>query len=174
MSTCWQIRCCPASLYNICNAYLNKKNCWEWNKEKPCCKRMDLSRCKDCEVYKVFLATKENKEKTTICDECGVSFSYKTSRPKRCSKCRKKLSNQKQLAKYYAEKEAVKTDSVEEKKSTEKSESIETDKKIETKKIKEKTKKSVPAKKVAKPKKIAKSPDEVKEKKSRSTKKKTE
>lgn len=110
MSTCWQIRCCPASLYNICNAYLNSKNCWEWDKEKPCCKRMDLSRCKDCEVFKLYISTMQVDEKTTICEECGISFSYKTSKPKRCSKCRKKLSNQKQLEKYYAEKDSSRDD----------------------------------------------------------------
>ena len=103
---CWQIRCCPASLYRICKAYDEGKNCWEWPESTPCCKRADLSRCQTCDVYLRYKESlkKKKKEKITVCEECGVAFSYKTSKPKLCPACRTKKSNKKQLEKYYKKK----------------------------------------------------------------------
>lgn len=47
---CFEIRGCPASMYLSCKALQNNKNCWEAD-DKPCCRRNDLERCKECEVY---------------------------------------------------------------------------------------------------------------------------
>lgn len=47
---CFEIRKCPASMYLSCKALQQNMNCWEAD-DKPCCRRNDINRCKECEVY---------------------------------------------------------------------------------------------------------------------------
>ena len=54
-NACQQIRVCPASHYLFCAAYKRGVNCWE-AVGKPCCKRNDPKRCKDCWVYQAWHA----------------------------------------------------------------------------------------------------------------------
>ena len=51
---CFEIRHCPASMYLSCPALDANLNCWETD-EKPCCRRNDFERCKECEVYLTHL-----------------------------------------------------------------------------------------------------------------------
>ena len=51
----YNIRGCPASSYLICSAYKEGTNCWEAERDIPCCKRENKDRCKDCSVYKKAL-----------------------------------------------------------------------------------------------------------------------
>lgn len=55
---CSNTRGCPASLYMNCQGYKDGLNCWEVN-DKPCCLDTDRSRCRSCEVYKVYTRSKE-------------------------------------------------------------------------------------------------------------------
>ena len=47
---CFEARCCPASMYLSCPALDAGLNCWETS-EKPCCKRSDPERCRECEIF---------------------------------------------------------------------------------------------------------------------------
>jgi len=105
MFTCWEYRGCTASLYLMCEAYKRGLNCWEYP-DKPCCKRKDLTRCRECEVYLGVMRMRARYKKVTTCIDCGKTFEYTTSRPKRCPDCRKKKRNKKQLERYYKQKKS--------------------------------------------------------------------
>lgn len=51
----YEIRGCTASSYLSCSAYKEEKNCWEAEKEIPCCKRNDKTRCRECKIYLKYL-----------------------------------------------------------------------------------------------------------------------
>jgi len=50
LKRCLEARGCPASHYLICEAYKEKKSCWEVA-DVPCCKRKNKDRCIECPVY---------------------------------------------------------------------------------------------------------------------------
>ena len=52
----YEVRGCPASHYFKCRAYLQHKNCWEVEGEKPCCRETKLDACKDCKVLHKAMA----------------------------------------------------------------------------------------------------------------------
>ena len=56
----YSMRGCPASYYLNCPAYAADKNCWEVAEEKPCCKEVRLTECRNCRLY---LATTSPCEK---------------------------------------------------------------------------------------------------------------
>jgi Holliday junction resolvasome RuvABC DNA-binding subunit len=73
---CFEIRGCPASMYLSCKALQQNLNCWEAT-EKPCCRRNDINRCKECEVYlehlgyskeeieEIIASARTNRQKST-------------------------------------------------------------------------------------------------------------
>ena len=48
--TCCDIRRCSASAYLTCEARERGLSCWETT-DRICCRRKDLGRCRECEVY---------------------------------------------------------------------------------------------------------------------------
>lgn len=58
----YSIMGCPASLYLSCSAYKEGKNCWETERDIPCCQK-DKAECGNCRIY---IKGRGPKEEVTV------------------------------------------------------------------------------------------------------------